>query len=111
MASYGMAHCAWHIKAALQGVVHWRSSWMLLPDGVPGCCCGSVVTLTCGCGICWRCRYWLTGNTCNPSCILEDPLYPNCNRQQMGYCGDFAAERSEKYPEEFWTCSDVRIEA
>eukprot|EP00775_Hariotina_reticulata_P002779 gene2779-3072_t len=55
--------------------------------------------------------YWLTGNTCNPSCIPEDPLYPNCNRQQMGYCGEFGADRAEKYPEEFWTCSDIKIEA
>jgi hypothetical protein len=32
--------------------------------------------------------YWLTGNSCNPPCEQSDPLYPNCNRLQMGYCGD-----------------------
>eukprot|EP00878_Enallax_costatus_P027096 GHUV01029141.1.p1 GENE.GHUV01029141.1~~GHUV01029141.1.p1 ORF type:complete len:178 (+),score=20.91 GHUV01029141.1:353-886(+) len=54
--------------------------------------------------------YWLTGNTCNPSCDKSDPLYPNCNRNLMGYCGDPAfASRPDKYPEEFWSCSDIKI--
>lgn len=55
-------------------------------------------------------RYWLTGNTCNPApCDKSDPLYPNCDRKKMGYCGDFGADRPDKYPEEFWSCSDITI--
>lgn len=58
-------------------------------------------------------RYWLTGNSCNPSCDQSDPLYPNCDRKNMGYCGDHDTSadkgRPDKYPEEFWSCSDVRI--
>lgn len=42
---------------------------------------------------------WLTGNRCNPSCVREDPLYPNCDRQRMGFCGSHGT-RPDKYPEE-----------
>lgn len=31
--------------------------------------------------------YWISGNSCNPPCEPSDPLYPDCNRLQMGYCG------------------------
>jgi hypothetical protein len=41
-------------------------------------------------------RYWLTGHTCTPGpCNKLDPLFPNCNRNQAGYCG----ERLDRYPE------------
>ncbi|WIA32798.1 hypothetical protein OEZ86_005980 [Tetradesmus obliquus] len=53
--------------------------------------------------------YWLTGNTCNPSCDRSDPLYPNCDRKRMGYCGE--SSKPDKYPEEFWSCSDIKIVA
>lgn len=52
----------------------------------------------------------MTGNTCNPSCDKSDPLYPNCDRRNMGYCGDPAhVSQPNKYPEEFWSCSDIKI--
>jgi hypothetical protein len=40
--------------------------------------------------------YWLTGNACNPPCEKSDPLYPNCNRLSMGYCGDAKALAPEE---------------
>lgn len=44
--------------------------------------------------------YWLTGNSCNPPCEASDPLFPDCNRLQMGYCD----EPTALMPEEFWGC-------
>jgi hypothetical protein len=41
-------------------------------------------------------RYWLTGNSCNPPCEASDPLFPNCDRDAMGYCG----QPHTKAPEE-----------
>lgn len=46
-----------------------------------------------GCVLHW---YWLTGNSCNPPCEASDPLYPNCNRLSMGYCGDVKAPAPEE---------------
>lgn len=43
------------------------------------------------CEACTLRWYWLTGNSCNPPCERSDPLYPNCNRLQMGYCDDVKA--------------------
>lgn len=48
------------------------------------------------CEACVLSWYWLTGNSCNPPCEASDPLYPNCNRLQMGYCGDSKALNPEE---------------
>lgn len=48
------------------------------------------------CDSCFLHWYWLTGNSCNPPCEASDPLYPNCNRLAMGYCGDTKALAPEE---------------
>lgn len=48
--------------------------------------------------------WYLTGNSCNPPCVPEDPAYPRCDTF-MGVCGS----PGSNYPEEFWNCADVRI--
>lgn len=53
--------------------------------------------------------YWLTGNTCNPSCEKSDPMFPKCDRQNMGYCGEAKDSLGYKYPEEFWSCADIAV--
>lgn len=48
--------------------------------------------------------WYLTGNSCNPPCVPEDPAHPKCDTS-MGVCGTSGSN----YPEEFWNCADVRI--
>ena len=49
------------------------------------------------------CRLYLTGNSCDPPCSAEDPLYPKCNTN-LGVCG----APSTNYPEQFMNCADIR---
>jgi hypothetical protein len=61
--------------------------------------------LTCqACVLSW---YWLTGNSCNPPCEASDPLYPNCNRLAMGYCGDSKALSPEEVRGRGWRKSNI----